>query len=115
VRIANILTAIVRATATVAHTLGRIATNVGNHTTVAAYLAAAGAPAEWIARWGSAFGRHAAKSYRITTGAEPLKNWAWNAKGNLARHMAYATPAPLDTALTHYRAHKVAGPLLLAA
>lgn len=110
-RIRSIVTAVSRATGRIARLLGRLTTNAPGHTTVAAYLRAHGATDEWIARWGSAFGRRVAKNHRLATGTEPCTAWEITTKG-LKRHMAYADLTHLDEAYAHYQTHPVAGPAL---
>ncbi|WP_143658112.1 hypothetical protein [Embleya scabrispora] len=67
--------------------------------TVDAYLRAAGASAEWRARWSPTVGRMVADSYRSRTGAEPAQVREWH---NGAWRAVYAYP------LTHVSQIQVA-------
>ncbi|MGW1840678.1 hypothetical protein [Streptomyces sp. NPDC002067] len=67
------------------------------------YLVDRGATAEFADRYGSAFGRVAAKTYRTATGAEPRKAWS-SSTGKWRRVMGYLPTdvAVLDRALSSY-------------
>lgn len=101
----RIITAAVNATTKL---LTRFATNSAALTTVAQYLRARGVNDDWITRWGSAFGRHAAKTYRASTGRNPYTTWEFDTRGKLRRHHAYPGDAALDAAWTHYTGHPTA-------
>lgn len=76
--------------------------------TVEFYLRRRGISTTWITRWGKAFGRKAAALYRAAhQGASPEQRWE---NGRLV--YVYSDIDALDGAMTHYTAHKVAGPLL---
>ncbi|MFG2225363.1 hypothetical protein [Streptomyces sp. NPDC048644] len=67
------------------------------------YLVAAGATGEFADRYGSAFGRVAAKTYRAERDAEPRKAWS-SSTGKWRRVMGYlpTDTAVLDRALAAY-------------
>lgn len=101
----RIITAAVNATTRL---LARWSTNSAGLTTVAQYLRQRGVSDQWIAYWGSAYGRHAAKVYRATVGRDPYMTWEIDTHGKPRRHHAYASDAALDAAWTHYMRHRTA-------
>ena len=89
-KIRSIIARIVQATADTAKNLIRFASNSGALITVATYAKNLGLSAEWMKKWGSALGRLVAKTYRKSTGTEPLTRWESTDRG-VKRHMAYPT------------------------
>lgn len=88
--------------------LNRVAVQSADHLTVMTYLRRQGVHAQWIKRWGSAFGRKAIAAYRAENDGDAPRQVIEH-----GREVAvYATARYLDVAMAHYRKHKVAGPHL---
>lgn len=80
------------------------------------FLVARGTTTEFADRFGSAFGRVAAKTYRAETGAEPRRTWS-NSTGKWRRVMGYLPDdaAVLDRALAMYpRTAHLGSPVTMA-
>jgi hypothetical protein len=68
---------------------------------VSAYRRSRGCDEEFITRYGSAFGRAAAKAHRVATGTEPMKGWSVST-GKLRRVFVYLDTAALDAGWDAY-------------